>query len=145
MPSESIDPDPRRPCVRLTAGEARYLLAIHDLAVESSRPTLAALGRTLRVSPPTALEMVRRLRELGLVDPDSLTLTPTATSAVLVLLSRRNAARTLAHDVLGLDDEQAAIEGERLASTISPELGRRLVSWYTANHTRRAVGGEPPA
>jgi hypothetical protein len=31
--------------------------------------------------------------------------------------------------VLGLDDEQAQLEGERLAATASPVLARRLVAW----------------
>jgi Mn-dependent DtxR family transcriptional regulator len=117
------------PCVELTAGEARYLLALLDLRRAGVRPSQAALARKLGVSAPTTLQMVRRLRQLGFLEAGSLELTPAGTSAALVLTARRRAARILTHDVLGLDDELADTEAERLASTVSPELGRRLVAW----------------
>ena len=36
-------------------------------------------------------------------------------------------------DVLGLDDEEAEIEAERLAASASPVLARRLVAWRAAS------------
>lgn len=129
---------PGGPCVELTTGEARYLLAIHGMRDSGRKPTQAALARKLGVSGPTALEMVRRLRLLGLVGQASLELQPAGVSAALVLASRRQAAQALAHDVLGLDDEQAAIEADRLAATASPQLARRLVAWRHEQH--RAAG-----
>jgi Mn-dependent DtxR family transcriptional regulator len=81
--------------------------------------------------------MIRRLRGLGLVAPEALTLTAAGTSAVLVLSSRRQAARVLAHEVLGLDDEQSAVEADALATSLSPLLARRLVAW----RTRRDAAG----
>jgi Mn-dependent DtxR family transcriptional regulator len=54
-------------------------------------------------------------------------------SASLVLSSRRQAAQQLAHDVLGLDAEEAEIEAERLAASASPVLARRLVAWRAAS------------
>jgi Mn-dependent DtxR family transcriptional regulator len=116
------------PCVELTAGMARYLLAILDLT-EDAQPTQSGLSRRLHVSAPTTSEAIRRLRGLGLVEDGSLTLTGAGTSAALVLRSRRLAARDLIRDVLGLDDAAAEAEAERLAFSASPLLGRGLVAW----------------
>jgi Mn-dependent DtxR family transcriptional regulator len=117
------------PCMEITEGEARYLLAVRDLNAGGTAPSQAAVARKVGVSHPTALEMIRRLRGLGLVDPDTLTLTASGTSAALVLSSRRQAARVLAHEVLGLDDEQSAAEADALTTSLSPMLARRLVAW----------------
>jgi Mn-dependent DtxR family transcriptional regulator len=115
--------------MEITEGEARYLLAVRDLNAAGKPPSQAAVARKVGVSHPTALEMIRRLRSLGLVAPDALTLTSSGTSAALVLSSRRQAARVLAHEVLGLDDEQSEAEAEALATSLSPVLARRLGAW----------------
>jgi Mn-dependent DtxR family transcriptional regulator len=124
------------PCMEITEGEARYLLAVRDLNADGQPPSQAAIARKVGVSHPTALEMIRRLRGLDLVAPKALTLTASGTSAALVLSSRRQAARVLAHEVLGLDDEQSAVEADALATSLSPMLARRLVAW----RTRRDAG-----
>jgi len=118
-------------CMDLTEGEARYLLALRDLNQSGSPPSQAAVARRVGVSHPTALEMIRRLRNLDLVDSETLTLTPRGTSAALVLSSRRHAAHVLAHEVLGLPPEEAQKEAEALATSLSPVLARRLVAWRT--------------
>lgn len=123
--------EPQVPCMELTEGEARYLLALRDLNMAGTPPSQAAVARKVGVSHPTALEMIRRLRALDLVAPDALTLTANGTSGALVLSSRRHAAHVLAHEVLGLDAEQSAAEAESLAPSLSPELARRLVAWRT--------------
>jgi Mn-dependent DtxR family transcriptional regulator len=120
---------PETPCGEVSAREASYLLALQELTRGETRPTQAALARAMKVSPPTALEMVRRLRRLGLLEPDRLALTHEGTSAALLLASRRHAAHLLTHDVLGLDDDQGADpEADRLAPNISPKLVRRLMA-----------------
>jgi Mn-dependent DtxR family transcriptional regulator len=111
--------------MELTEGEARYLLALRDLNSGGTPPSQAAVARKVGVSHPTALEMIRRLRALDLV-----------AAGALVLTSRRHAARVLAHEVLGLDDEQADAEADALATSLSPVLARRLVAW----RTRRDAG-----
>ena len=123
--------EPHFPCMELTEGEARYLLALRDLNKAGAPPSQAAVARKVGVSHPTALEMIRRLRAIDLVAPDVLTLTANGTSAALVLTSRRHAAHVLAHEVLGLDEEQSAAEAETLATSLSPVLARRLVAWRT--------------
>src|SRR5260370_29868473 len=124
MPARSTRPKPgsseQVPCMELTEGEARYLLVLRDLNLDGTPPSRAAVARKVGVSHPTALEMIRRLRALDLVAPDALTLTANGTSAALVLTSRRHAARVLAHEVLGLDDEQANAEADALATSLSP-------------------------
>ncbi|HST56771.1 MAG TPA: metal-dependent transcriptional regulator [Solirubrobacteraceae bacterium] len=121
------------PCVEITPGEARYLLALQDLERDSPKITQAALARRLAVSRPTVLEMIRRLRQLELIEPDRVKLSVAGTSAALVLTSRRHAAQLLTHDVLGIDQKQADIEAERLTFSVSPQLGRRLAAWRDSN------------
>jgi Mn-dependent DtxR family transcriptional regulator len=129
-----LPPDDLPSCTDLTAGEARYLLAIRGL---EGKPSQAALARKVGVSHPTALEMVRRLRQLGLVEAEGLALTPEGMRTALVLASRRSAAEHLAHEVLGFDDEQAKLEAEKLAATASPQLARKLVAWNAS--TKRST------
>ncbi len=70
---------PRRadphPCVEMTAGMARYLLAILDLTEGAKPPSQSRLSRQLQVSAPTTSEAIGRLRKLELVEPSSLALT----------------------------------------------------------------------
>ena len=128
------------PCMELTPGEARYLLTLRDLSKEGRVPSQAEVARSLAVSQPTTLEMVRKLRKLELIAPKELVLTPQGTSAALVLTSRRTAAKLLAHDVLGLPEEQAEIEAANLASSVSPALGRRLIAWRAEHGAGSSAG-----
>ncbi len=121
--------DEHHPCADLSPAASRYLLAINDLAQEGKPITQAAVARQVGVSNPTALEMVKRLRSLGMLEPDSLKPTQAGTSAALVLQSRRSATRTLARDVLGLGEVDADAEAERLAPEVSALLGRHLTAW----------------
>jgi len=120
------------PCTEIGERTARYLLALLDLSQGDKPPTQAAVAREVGVAQPSALEMIRRLRESNLILPDELTLSPEGMSVALVLSSRRRAAEALTHDVLGLDEEAAKAEAEYLASSASPELGRRLIAWRAA-------------
>ncbi|MFM9125828.1 MAG: metal-dependent transcriptional regulator [Actinomycetota bacterium] len=114
----------------VTTGEARYLMALLDMQREGGGdPSQASLARHLKVSAPTALEMLRRLRTLGLVEAEAVRLTPAGTSAALVLSSRRRAALQIMQDVLGLEGDDAEHEAAWLAASASPLLGRHLVSW----------------
>ena len=117
------------PCVEMSEGVARYLMALFDLAQEGKPPTQARLARELAVSQPSALQMVRRIREMGLINEVDLGLTPAGMSAALVLTSRRSAATDLTSEVLGLDPEEARAEAEHLASSATPAFGRKLVAW----------------
>ncbi|MFM7246978.1 MAG: metal-dependent transcriptional regulator [Actinomycetota bacterium] len=119
-----------RSCADVTTGEARYLMALLDMQREGGGdPSQASLARHLKVSAPTALEMLRRLRTLGLVADEGVRLTPAGTSAALVLSSRRRAALQIMQDVLGLEGDDAEHEAAWLAASASPLLGRHLVSW----------------
>ena len=112
--------EPHPPCADLSAVEARYLLSILDLERAAGTPSQAEVARTVGVSAPTALEMIRRLRALGFVAPGTVALTHAGQSAALVLISRRAAAHTLVHDLLGVDDELSRTEAEHLATAVSP-------------------------
>jgi Mn-dependent DtxR family transcriptional regulator len=120
-----------RSCADVTTGEARYLMALLDMQREAGEngPSQASLARHLNVSAPTALEMLRRLRAMGLVQDEKVRLTPVGTSAALVLSTRRRAALAIMQDVLGLEGEDAEHEAAWLAASASPVLGRHLFSW----------------
>ena len=119
-----------RSCADVTTGEARYLMALLDMQREAGGdPSQASLARHLKVSAPTALEMLRRLRTLGLVEAEAVRLTPAGTSAAHVLSSRRRAALQIMQDVLGLAGDDAEHEAAWLAASASPLLGRHLISW----------------
>lgn len=120
--------DPEPPCAGVSPREAGYLLALHRLAEAPSPPTQVGLARSMGVSAPSALEMIRRLRKLGLVENDRLELTPKGTSAALLLASRRHAAHLLTGDVLGYEDQATNPEVERLAPSMSRELALKLLS-----------------
>jgi Mn-dependent DtxR family transcriptional regulator len=129
-PVNAEETEAERSCADVTTGEARYLMALLDMQRESGGdPSQASLARHLKVSAPTALEMLRRLRTLGLVEDEAVHLTPAGTSAALVLSSRRRAALAIMQDVLGIDAEHAEIEAAWLAASASPLLGRHLVGW----------------
>ena len=125
---ERAPSEPHPPCADPSAVEARYLLAMFDLERAGGVPTQAEVARRVGVSAPTALEMIRRLRAMGLVEPEGMALTHAGQSAALVLSSRRAAAHTLVHDVLGIDDEVSRREADHLATAVSPALGRRLLA-----------------
>jgi Mn-dependent DtxR family transcriptional regulator len=128
----------------VTEGEARYLLALYDLAHTGSGTSQAQLARRVGVSHPTALEMVRRMRGVGLIDADQLTLTAKGMSAALVLASRRQAAEVLARDLLAVPEAQVAAEAEALATTLSPLLAQHLVAWR-AQHAMESRPSEASA
>lgn len=117
------------PCVEMSEGVARYLMALFDLGQEGKPPTQARLARELQVSQPSALQMVRRIREMGMINESDLGLTPAGMSAALVLHSRRTAATDLTSEILGLDPAEARAEAEHLASRATPAFGRKLVAW----------------
>jgi Mn-dependent DtxR family transcriptional regulator len=125
-----VEPTPieAHPCATPSAIEARYLRTILELERSASVRTQAEVARRLGVSAPTALEMIRRLRKLGLVHTEALALTEAGKSAALVLSARRAAAHTLVHDVLGIDAELSRRETDDLATAVSPSLGRRLLA-----------------
>ncbi len=122
----AADPDP--PCAEVSGREAGYLLALHQLAAATTPTTQRSLAASMGVSAPTALEMVRRLRRMGLVEDDRLELTPRGMSAALLLASRRHAAHLLTGDVLGYTDAATNPEAVRLAPSLSRELARKLLA-----------------
>jgi len=121
-------PEPDPPCAEVSGREAGYLLALHQLATATMPPTQKGLAQSMGVSAPTALEMVRRLRRMGLVEPDRLELTSKGTSAALLLASRRHAAHLLTGEVLGYADAATNPEAARLAPSLSRELARKLLA-----------------
>jgi Mn-dependent DtxR family transcriptional regulator len=84
----------------------------------------------MQVSTPAAFDMIKRLRTLGLVEPEQLILSNEGTSAALLLASRRHAALVLTQELLGLDDQVAEPEAARLAPNLSAAIARRLIAGH---------------
>jgi Mn-dependent DtxR family transcriptional regulator len=101
-------------------------LALHGLQREPAPPTQVALARAVGVAAPTALEMVRRLRTMGLVEAEGLGLTSDGTSAALTLAARRHAAQVLTEEVLGIEGDSVEPEIARLAPNLSSKMVQRL-------------------
>ncbi len=118
--------EPGTPCADVSAREATYLLALRGLQRQTDTPTQVSLARAMGVSAPTALEMVRRLRTMGLVETDGLRLTREGTSAALTLAARRHAAQVLTEEVLGIEGDSVEPEIARLAPNLSPKMVQRL-------------------
>lgn len=133
-PSRRRLPEPDPPCAEVSGREAGYLLALHQLATAAKPPTQKGLAESMGVSAPTALEMVRRLRRMGLVEAGQLELTSKGTSAALLLASRRHAAHLLTGEVLGYPDAAANPEAVRLAPSLSRELARKLLAVRPPRH-----------
>jgi Mn-dependent DtxR family transcriptional regulator len=117
---------PANPCAHVSAREAGYLLALYRLNREPGTPTQVALAKAVGVSAPTALEMVRRLRALALVEVQGLALTTEGVSAALALGARRHAAQVLSEEVLGLEAGSVIPEIDKLAPNLSATMVRRL-------------------
>ncbi len=127
-PYRRAAPEADPPCAEVSGREAGYLLALHQLASAPAPPTQKGLAGSMGVSAPSALEMVRRLRRMGLVESDRLELTPKGMSAALLLASRRHAAHLLTGEMLGYPDQATNPEAERLAPILSRELARKLLA-----------------
>ena len=123
--------DAEPPCADVSGREAGYLLALHHLETletAARTPTQKSLARAMGVSAPTALEMVRRLRRLGLVEDDRLELTARGTSAALPRASPPHAALLRTGEMLAYADQATNPEAERLAPSLSRELARKLLA-----------------
>ena len=107
--------------------EARYLLAMLDLSAPARR-------RRPRSRAPSGCRAAHGARDdpaaarAGFRAPEAHRPHARGPSAALVLSSRRAAAHTLVHDLLGVDDEQSRAEADAPRGRRLPRAGRRLLA-----------------
>ncbi|MBC7254459.1 MAG: metal-dependent transcriptional regulator [Actinobacteria bacterium] len=127
----------------LTEKMEEYLEALFKLSTEECDLTPTRLAEYMKVTPPTALDMLRRLEREGYVryrGPGAgkgrgagsgrarrvIMLTPKGERAARTLIRRHRLSERFLTDMLGLDWESAHREACRLEHVISPEVEEKL-------------------
>ncbi len=127
----------------LTDKMEEYLEALFKLSCEENALTPARLAEYMKVTPPTALDMLRRLEKEGYVryqgpgagkgrgagagrSRRTIVLTPKGERAARTLIRRHRLSERFLTDMLGMDWETAHREACRLEHVISPEVEERL-------------------
>ncbi len=106
-----------------------YLAAIYKLAERQDRVTTGALAEAMRVSPPAASSMLKRLQDSGFVERSSLdgvTLTEQGRLAALQLIRRHRLLEVFLVEVMGFTWDQVALEAHRLEHAISAAFEDRI-------------------
>ncbi len=107
-----------------------YLRAILHLQAGGRKVSLTALARQMRVSPPTAHEMVRRLERMGLVTysrQEGIRLTPEGSHRAFGKERRYHLSQRFLRDVLGMEAEVAAREAVRFEQGLSPTVEQQII------------------
>ncbi|AEA12027.1 iron dependent repressor [Thermoproteus uzoniensis 768-20] len=104
-----------------------YLEAIYALS-RSGRVTLSALAEVLGVKPSSAQKMLRRLDELGYITYRGREGIEITERGLAVLEGLDRAHKTLAEffRLIGVDDELAEIEAEKLEHVMDPRVVERI-------------------
>ncbi|MGC8582402.1 MAG: metal-dependent transcriptional regulator [Thermoproteus sp.] len=104
-----------------------YLEAIYALS-RSGRVTLSALAEALGVKPSSAQKMLRRLDELGYITYKGREGIEITERGLAVLEGLDRAHKTLAEffRLIGVDDELAEIEAEKLEHVMDPRVVERI-------------------
>ncbi|MGC9169458.1 MAG: metal-dependent transcriptional regulator [Thermoproteus sp.] len=104
-----------------------YLEAIYVLS-RSGRVTLSALAEVLGVKPSSAQKMLRRLDELGYITYKGREGIEITERGLAVLEGLDRAHKTLAEffRLIGVDDELAEIEAEKLEHVMDPRVVERI-------------------
>ncbi|MGQ9537083.1 MAG: metal-dependent transcriptional regulator [Actinomycetota bacterium] len=127
----------------LTEKMEEYLEALFKLSCEDKPLTPTRLAEYMKVTPPTALDMLRRLEKEGYIRYQgpgpgkgrgagagrarrTIVLTPKGGRAARTLIRRHRLSERFLTDMLGLDWESAHREACRLEHVISPEVEEKL-------------------
>ncbi len=106
-----------------------YLEAIGKLEERGEAVTTSALARACQVAPPTVTEMLRHLREHGLIDyrpRKEIALTEAGRRLSQSVIRRHRLWERFLHDVLGLRWDRVHDEACQLEHATSPDLEREL-------------------
>ena len=114
---------------RLTAAVEDYLREIYKLQSDGRRAATSAIAERMRVAPPSATAMVKRLAALGLVEHEpyrGVVLTGAGTRIALELTRHHRLLEQYLADVLGLSIDEVHAEADRLEHALSEELEARI-------------------
>lgn len=115
----------------ITPAVEEYLEAIYKMSLEDEGTVIAArLAERMKVSPPTAADMLRRLTDGGFITvgkPEGITLTKKGREEAERLVRRHRLAERLLTDVLGLKWEDVHEEACRLEHVISDQIEAKLI------------------
>ncbi|MFI5954444.1 metal-dependent transcriptional regulator [Cryptosporangium sp. NPDC051539] len=95
----------------------RYLKTLFQ-----NRGGVSDLARSLGVAPPSVTAMMHRLRDAGLVEPESVRLTPHGLRHAHGAVRRHRLLETFLHDVLGVRWDEVHVEAEKLEFGLSERL-----------------------
>ncbi len=127
----------------LTEKMEEYLEALFKLSRQKETLTPTCLAEYMKVTPPTVLDMLRRLEKEGYVRYEgagpggergksygrarrNIVLTPKGERAARTLIRRHRLSERFLTDMLGMDWESAHREACRLEHVISPEMEQKL-------------------
>jgi len=113
----------------LSENVEEYLEAIHRLSEDPRGVSTTALARRLQVTPASVTGMLRRLRDLGLINYSRyrvIALTDEGKLRARQVLRRHRLAERLLTDVLKVPLDEAHAEACRLEHAVSPELEKRI-------------------
>jgi len=113
----------------LTEAVQDYLKAIYALESAGERVTTSALASRMRVSPPSATAMTKRLAELGLVERApyrGVVLTDEGRRCALEVLRHHRLLERFLADRLGLALDEVHAEADRLEHALSEELEAKI-------------------
>jgi len=113
----------------LSENAEEYLEAIHRLSDRPGGASTTSLARHLRVTPASVTGMLRRLRELGMINYRryrSIALTEDGRQRAHDLIRRHRLAERLLTDVLKVPLDEAHQEACRLEHAVSPRLEQRM-------------------
>lgn len=113
----------------LTVAVQDYLKAIYALEAAGERVTTSALASRMRVSPPSATAMTKRLAELGLVERApyrGVALTEEGRRGALEVTRHHRLLERYLADRLGLSLDEVHAEADRLEHALSEELEAKI-------------------
>jgi DtxR family transcriptional regulator, Mn-dependent transcriptional regulator len=111
--------------MELTDAIQDYVKEIYKLQSSGGRATTTALAERLRVSPPSATAMVKKLASLGLVEHrryHGATLTPRGEKVALEVIRHHRLLEQYLSQTLGLPIDALHDEADRLEHALSEEL-----------------------
>jgi len=116
---------------KLTQSVEEYLEAIFKLTRDGTPATVGQVADAMGVSPPSASEMVRRLRAAGLIEDDranGIDLTTDGRAEGARLVRRHRLSERFLVDVLDMPWDAVHDEACRLEHALSPEVEARLAA-----------------
>jgi DtxR family transcriptional regulator, Mn-dependent transcriptional regulator len=114
---------------QLTDAEQDYLRELYELQIVDAPVRTTVLADRMRVAPPSATAMVKRLAALGLADHrryHGVRLTAAGETVALALVRRHRLLETYLANALDITLDELRGEADRLEHAVSDEVERRI-------------------